>query len=68
MTAGRCLHTNGEEDPLTASLHLSVPGGFIFSLASTYLPGLTDLAIAAVAIQEQRLSFSGELAAGRKKT
>lgn len=52
MTAGRCLHSNGKEDLLTASLHLSVLGGFIFSLASAYLPGPTDLGQAVVAIQE----------------
>lgn len=52
MTAGRCLHSNGKEDLFTALLHLSVLGGFIFSLASTYLPGPTDLARAAVAEQE----------------
>lgn len=52
MTAGHCLHSNGEEDPLTASLHLSMLAGFIFSLASAYLPGPTKLARAAVAIQE----------------
>lgn len=44
MTAGHCLHGNSKKDPLTASPHLSMLSGFIFSPSLAHIcPGRPTL-------------------------